>query len=340
MSHMVARKYLFNLELSLGINYIRLINSTQILTEYHTLRIRKANKMNMRILFLLCLAVSLTTGEARSQTVIYDNFSPAGGNVFFPGGDGFPLSRNLVGDDIDALPPTNPGDTYLVDQIETTVIVFGDAFGSTFQDVEITVTFIGDVPTENAAADTAANFALGNVLGSTTFFLGEISADGIIGFNATLSLPPELAVNIGDGQDVGVTFEFSDSTTGTENGQFAISYRNAITGGGDGDQTPSVGSTSTFNFRDENQNGVIDNNDNFGFGSEARLRFSLSGTVESGGDVLLGDVNLDGEVNLLDVGPFVDLISLNTFQDEADINLDGAVNLLDVGPFVDLLSGG
>ena len=56
--------------------------------------------------------------------------------------------------------------------------------------------------------------------------------------------------------------------------------------------------------------------------------------------VLIGDVNLDGEVNLLDVAPFVDLVSVGMFQLEADVNEDGSVNLLDVSPFVDLLSGG
>ena len=55
--------------------------------------------------------------------------------------------------------------------------------------------------------------------------------------------------------------------------------------------------------------------------------------------VLLGDVNLDGAVNLLDVGPFIQVIS-NEFQCEADVNQDGAVNLLDVQPFVDILTGG
>ena len=54
---------------------------------------------------------------------------------------------------------------------------------------------------------------------------------------------------------------------------------------------------------------------------------------------ILGDINGDGVVNLLDVGPFIDLLAENGFQAEADINGDGAVNLLDVGPFIDLLSG-
>ena len=59
-------------------------------------------------------------------------------------------------------------------------------------------------------------------------------------------------------------------------------------------------------------------------------------------DLLLtiGDVNQDGVVNLLDVGPFVDVLTNGGFQTEADINQDGVVDLLDVAPFVELLSGG
>ena len=55
-------------------------------------------------------------------------------------------------------------------------------------------------------------------------------------------------------------------------------------------------------------------------------------------EFLLGDVNRDGAVNLLDVQPFVDLLSSSDFQAEADTNGDGAVNLLDVASFIDLLS--
>lgn len=62
-------------------------------------------------------------------------------------------------------------------------------------------------------------------------------------------------------------------------------------------------------------------------------------TVLDNPGVLLGDVNLDGVVSLLDVGPFVDRISTGVFQAEADCNQDGSVDLLDVGIFVDLLSG-
>ena len=58
-----------------------------------------------------------------------------------------------------------------------------------------------------------------------------------------------------------------------------------------------------------------------------------------GDSILLGDVNCDGFVNLLDIQPFVNLLSSGGFVEKADINQDGLVNLLDVQPFVDVLAG-
>ncbi|MEM9410782.1 MAG: hypothetical protein AAGA30_06685 [Planctomycetota bacterium] len=63
----------------------------------------------------------------------------------------------------------------------------------------------------------------------------------------------------------------------------------------------------------------------------------LTGTLPN--KTILGDVNCDGDVNLLDVAPFVDLIANGGFSEKADVNLDGVVDLLDVQPFVDLLAG-
>jgi hypothetical protein len=54
----------------------------------------------------------------------------------------------------------------------------------------------------------------------------------------------------------------------------------------------------------------------------------------------LGDVNLDGEVNGLDVDPFVGLVTSGDFQAEGDMNQDGVVNGLDVDPFVEAVVGG
>jgi hypothetical protein len=55
---------------------------------------------------------------------------------------------------------------------------------------------------------------------------------------------------------------------------------------------------------------------------------------------LLGDVNLDGVINGLDVDPFVGLVTGGTFQAEGDMNEDGVVNGLDVDPFVAAVVGG
>ena len=54
---------------------------------------------------------------------------------------------------------------------------------------------------------------------------------------------------------------------------------------------------------------------------------------------LLGDVNCDNEVNLLDIAPFVELLSNGGYSNKADINQDDTVDLLDVAPFVDLIGG-
>ena len=57
-------------------------------------------------------------------------------------------------------------------------------------------------------------------------------------------------------------------------------------------------------------------------------------------DCLLGDLNGDGFVTLLDVQPFVDAISTGVFSCAGDVNQDGVVDLLDVQPFVNILTGG
>ena len=54
---------------------------------------------------------------------------------------------------------------------------------------------------------------------------------------------------------------------------------------------------------------------------------------------LMGDANLDGSVNLLDVVPFINLITSSEYEPRVDANFDSDVNLLDVGAFVELLTG-
>ena len=59
-----------------------------------------------------------------------------------------------------------------------------------------------------------------------------------------------------------------------------------------------------------------------------------------GGDSpLIGDVNLDGMVDFLDIPEFIARVTGGEFQAEADINGDGDVDFLDIPEFIDLLTG-
>jgi len=71
--------------------------------------------------------------------------------------------------------------------------------------------------------------------------------------------------------------------------------------------------------------------DNFNAGST--ISVALPATT-----VLLGDVNLDGMVNFLDISPFIQRLSNQVLQAEADVNQDGAVSFLDISPFIMVLT--
>ena len=73
-----------------------------------------------------------------------------------------------------------------------------------------------------------------------------------------------------------------------------------------------------------------------GGNGEVLTQFSMAPVS---GKTLVGDVNCDGVINLLDVGPFVDFLLNGGFDEKADVNEDGIVNLLDVEPFIALLAG-
>ncbi len=55
---------------------------------------------------------------------------------------------------------------------------------------------------------------------------------------------------------------------------------------------------------------------------------------------LLGDVDLDGVVNFLDIAPFIEVLSTGGFQAEADCNQDGIVDFLDIAAFIAIVNGG
>ena len=54
--------------------------------------------------------------------------------------------------------------------------------------------------------------------------------------------------------------------------------------------------------------------------------------------VLLGDVDLSGAVNFLDIAPFIAVLSSDDFLAQADCDESGDVNFLDIAPFIAILS--
>ena len=55
--------------------------------------------------------------------------------------------------------------------------------------------------------------------------------------------------------------------------------------------------------------------------------------------ILLGDVDLSGTVDFLDIAPFISVLSNGGSQAEADVDESGTVDFLDIAPFIGILSG-
>ena len=66
--------------------------------------------------------------------------------------------------------------------------------------------------------------------------------------------------------------------------------------------------------------------------------FEVDSLVISEITTLVGDVNLDGTVDFLDISPFIALLSSGGFLAQADIDGNGTVDFLDISPFIALLS--
>ena len=67
-----------------------------------------------------------------------------------------------------------------------------------------------------------------------------------------------------------------------------------------------------------------------------------AGPLYASAPFILGDVNRDGSVDLLDIDPFIECASLAVpiYKAESDFDQDGIVTLLDVAPFVQAIVDG
>jgi len=55
--------------------------------------------------------------------------------------------------------------------------------------------------------------------------------------------------------------------------------------------------------------------------------------------IILGDVNLDSNVNFSDISPFISVLFSGSYLPEADVNQNGTVDFLDISPFIGVLNG-
>ena len=287
----------------------------------------------------------IQVGPPSQVQVVFNNQDPEDVLTTFGGGVGFPQSRSVVGDDFDTIATPNPSDSWLVDSVDFSMLVFGAADAAdddqTFYNgvqVEVSLVDLGDTSVFNDADNsngnyTFENFAGARVLGSETFILGDNGSFGVSGsgssvFQQTVSFTN--AIDIGDGVGTGISFKFSDTTGGAQLGRITVGYRN-----NGASPLPLVGATSDRNYRDGGNVGAISGA--FGFSNDIGLAYAINASVND--DFLLGDANLDGEVSFLDISPFIATLSSGEFLDQADMDRNGEVNFLDISPFIAILSG-
>jgi hypothetical protein len=101
----------------------------------------------------------------------------------------------------------------------------------------------------------------------------------------------------------------------------------------DGDSARDGFGGSVSGLGDVNGDGVADFIVGAGSGGYARVFVSQVPVP------ILGDCDLNGEVNFLDINPLIGLLSSNTYLQQADTNEDGVLNFLDIAPFIAILSG-
>ena len=99
-----------------------------------------------------------------------------------------------------------------------------------------------------------------------------------------------------------------------------------------------LGHAFTITDRDVTLSGLLVDGQSFSFDLNS-FDPDATVTVTISNSVLLGDVNQDGVVDFFDIQPFIEVLSAQTFQNEADIDGNGVVDFFDIQPFIDILSG-
>lgn len=102
----------------------------------------------------------------------------------------------------------------------------------------------------------------------------------------------------------------------------------------------NVSEIALFESTTSDENGLlmleVEVNENSTFGYLGVLEIT---PIPRSTPLTLGDVNLDGVVDFLDIAPFIAVLSAPEFQAEADIDQSGEVDFLDINGFIGILAG-
>ena len=177
----------------------------------------------------------------------------------------------------------------------------------------------------------------------------NISGGSIETFTASSRFfPSNVVVNISGGTFGGPTFGggFNDAFVANSGSEVNVSGSEFFIDGVELD-TLQLDQAFTITDRDVTLSGLLADGEPFSF--------DLNSVLSSGSDffdptvavtvtlvaptIILGDVNQDGEVNSLDINPFISILAAANFLEQADCNQDGVVNFLDIAPFIAILSG-
>ena len=134
--------------------------------------------------------------------------------------------------------------------------------------------------------------------------------------------------------DMDAILTFQDESTTTLGSFLNANIGETLLGGSVIQNATSEGSYDIPGGSSLGQDGVV-----FGASGGFEVEAGFAHRITPISSVLLGDVNLDGEVTFADIPAFITVLSAGTFQDEADCDENGEVNFADIPAFIEILIG-
>lgn len=303
--------------------------------------------MLKKLSFLTCLALAVFTSTAFSQIAVTNSQSQSFGSAALqqatytlPGFDAGTDSKLVVGFGVEAGTAADFAVTFggvALTEIQTSTDSIGAEFSSLF--FLDGASGVGDVVVTTGP-------------GPVGFFGNGPGIYAVALSGAALGFETSGAFGDGDA----IFGELTGTLTGVSDGAYVLSVFTDQNRDGDQTVTGDLEQVSDFSGLNDDQIGsaVSIVASGFGNGSDLSVTFNDLG-IDNGfnnranavyasfaaavaDQVLVGDVNLDSVVNFLDIGPFIALLTSDTFQAEADVDGNGFVDFLDIVPFIGILS--